>query len=120
MQFLEQPRKRISPKYLVCIALVAWPLLAIAADRSIPVSSKTIGEEWPFKTITSGTIECRESAVVFRAGADQYSLNGLAKSQFGYLFPYEAGIVKQVPEDPDYPESLINADTEVLRKLCDQ
>ena len=99
-----------------CVCLVA------CTETGIPVSRQTIGDEWPFATIESGAVECESGgAATFVASGQRYALNGLAKSKYGYSYPYEAGIVRQVPLSVGNPTlGSINADTEVLRKLCDK
>ena len=102
-----------------CIFLLNNGTPTSANVKSIPVNQTMFGDRWPFKDIKSGKIECHGSSVVFVTSAARYSLNGRAKTTFDYPYPHELGILKRAPADPAYPDILVNADTEVLRRLCD-
>lgn len=86
----------------------------------IEVNETMFGDDWPFHSISEGTVICDPPGVVFTSGNSKYALNGFAQTRHGYPFPYEVGIVKEVDLSPDDPNmGTIFADSEPLRKLCD-
>ncbi|MHC4808604.1 MAG: DUF2511 domain-containing protein [Planctomycetota bacterium] len=86
----------------------------------IKVTAAEYVNKWPFQDIREGYVICDGTAAIFEANGKKYALNGVAKSRFNYPFPYEAGIIKKIPLNPSNPSlGTINADTEILRKLCD-
>ena len=90
------------------------------ALKRIGVTALEFGDKWPFENIPTGYVLCDGTAAIFEADGKRYALNGVAKSRFNYPFPYEAGIIKRIPLNPSEPSlGMVNADTEILRKLCD-
>lgn len=90
------------------------------SESGIKVTALEFGDKWPFEGITEGYVKCDGMAAIFATNGKKYSLNGLAKSKYNYPYPYEAGIVKKILIVPKNPSlGTINADTEVIRRLCD-
>lgn len=113
----------------VALLLFVLPMLACGntndlrpGERGYKVNRQMFGEEWPFEKIEAGTVICESDASIFQASGTgiRYALNGIAQSRYGLQFPYQAGIVREVQNNGSNNSLVAFANTDVLRRLCDQ
>lgn len=107
---------------IVCICFIFNVSCTKSEQKGIKVTAAEFGDKWPFEKITEGYVKCEDMAVIFSTDGKNYSLNGIAKSKYNYPYPSEEGILKKIligPKDPNN-KGLVNANTDVLEKLCDK
>ena len=63
---------------VLMIALVCMAITTSNAGGKIEITSQEYGEDWPF-TVSKGTLECKDDAVIFHANGSKYAVNGTAQ-----------------------------------------
>lgn len=88
------------------LVLFAFMALIVVFCLSVSVSTSARAEtyskanwtdgKWPF-VVRSVDVECESGSFpLLEAQGEKYALNGMTKTRFGYAFPYEGGIVREL------------------------